>query len=94
MIVALRRLREAGGTVRLVTQSVAHRKRLVVTGLDRIFDVFATAEDALGRNERRQRTVLSHVLEARITQVIVATLLSATHRPAHTSKPNTGTTGE
>jgi anti-anti-sigma factor len=94
MIVALRRLREVGGTVRLVTQSVAHRKRLVVAGLDRIFDVFASAEEARGRNERHQDTLLSHVPGARIAQVVVAALLSATHRPAHTSKPNNGIIGE
>jgi anti-anti-sigma regulatory factor len=38
-IVALRRLREVGGSVRLATQNPAHRKRLAQTGLDRIFPV-------------------------------------------------------
>jgi len=38
-IVALRRHREAGGTVRLVTQNAVHRDRLARTGLDRVFDV-------------------------------------------------------
>jgi anti-sigma B factor antagonist len=93
MIVALRRLREAGGTVRLVTQNGAHRNRLAVTGLDRIFDVFATADDAQGRDERHQGAVLSHALTSRIAQ-IVATLRSATHAPARTPKPNNGTIGE
>jgi anti-anti-sigma regulatory factor len=93
-IVALRRLREAGGTVALITQSVAHRKRLVATGLDRIFDVFATAEEARGRNERRQGTDLSRVLGARVRQVVAATFLSAIHGPARTPGPNNGTTGE
>ena len=46
MIVALRRLREIGGTVRLVTRNAGHRERLALTGLDRVFDVFASAEGA------------------------------------------------
>jgi anti-anti-sigma factor len=62
MIVALRRLREIGGTVRLVTQSAAHRKRLMLTGLDRIFDVFASAEEAQGRVEQRHGTFLTELL--------------------------------
>jgi anti-anti-sigma factor len=45
-IVALRGLRETGGTVRLVTQSVTHRRYLEAMGLDRIFDVFASYEEA------------------------------------------------
>jgi anti-anti-sigma regulatory factor len=45
-IVALRGLRALGGTVRLVTQSVTHRRQLEAIGLDRVFDVFATYEDA------------------------------------------------
>jgi hypothetical protein len=71
-IVALRRLREFGGTARLVTQSVAHHKRLVEAGLDRIFDVFASAEEAQELHERREGSVLSHFLGARIAQVVVA----------------------
>ena len=38
-ILALRRLREIGGSVRLATQNPAHRKRLAQTGLDRIFTI-------------------------------------------------------
>jgi anti-anti-sigma regulatory factor len=45
-IVALRGLRETGGTVRLVTQSVTHRRQLKALGLDRVFDVFASYEEA------------------------------------------------
>src|SRR5271168_2711750 len=45
-IVALRGLREIGGTVRLVTQSVAHREHLEAMALDRIFGVFASFEEA------------------------------------------------
>jgi|ERR1700677_1593997 hypothetical protein len=45
-IVALRGLRAIGGTVRLVTQSVTHRRQLEAIGLDRVFDVFATFEEA------------------------------------------------
>jgi anti-anti-sigma regulatory factor len=52
-IVALRGLREVGGTVRLVTQSVTHRRRLESMGLDRIFDVFAGFEDAGVRDDQR-----------------------------------------
>ena len=37
-IVALRGLRALGGTVRLVTQSVTHRRHLAAIGLDRVFD--------------------------------------------------------
>jgi anti-anti-sigma regulatory factor len=45
-IVALRKLRDVGGTVRLVTASPAHRVRLAQLGLDRIFEVFASPEAA------------------------------------------------
>lgn len=45
-IVALRGIREIGGTVRLVTQSATHRRSLKAMGLDRVFDVFATREEA------------------------------------------------
>jgi anti-anti-sigma regulatory factor len=71
-IVARRRLREFGGTVRLVTRSVAHRKRLAAAGLDRIFDVFTSAEEAQALHERHRGSVLSHFLGARIAQVVVA----------------------
>lgn len=46
MITALRTMRAAGGAVRLVTQSDEQRGRLALTGLDRVFEVFATREDA------------------------------------------------
>src|SRR5580704_11255842 len=49
-IAASRRLREAGGSVRLVTQRASHRERLSLTGLDRVFRVFASAEDAVRPN--------------------------------------------
>lgn len=66
IIVALRRLREIGGTVGLVTQSAAHRERLMLTGLDCIFDVFASAEEAQGRDEQqRHGTFLSQLLALR-----------------------------
>lgn len=38
-IVALRRLREVGGTIRLITHKASHRKTLTTTGLDRVFEV-------------------------------------------------------
>ena len=44
MIVALRELRDVGGTVRLVTGNGAHRKRLAQLGLDRVFDVLSNPE--------------------------------------------------
>jgi anti-anti-sigma regulatory factor len=57
-IVALRGLRETGGTVRLVTQSVAHRHLLKAMGLDRIFGVFASFEEAAERAEQRDCSFL------------------------------------
>jgi anti-anti-sigma regulatory factor len=53
-IVALRRLREVGGTVRLVTQNSSHRKRLAITGLDRVFYSLASAEETMTRDNRRR----------------------------------------
>jgi anti-anti-sigma regulatory factor len=47
VIVALRELRKMGGTVRLVTQSVTHRRFLRALELDRIVEVFATDEEAV-----------------------------------------------
>jgi anti-anti-sigma factor len=46
IIVALRRARETGGTVRLVTRSAHHCRRLSVAGLDRIFEIFGSIDDA------------------------------------------------
>jgi anti-anti-sigma regulatory factor len=49
-IVALRKLRDIGGTVHLVTGNPSHRKRLAQLGLDRVFDILASPEEvALGR---------------------------------------------
>ena len=45
-ILALRRLREAGGSVRLVTSNVTHRERLALTGLDHVFDIYSNACEA------------------------------------------------
>jgi anti-anti-sigma regulatory factor len=79
IIVALRRLREIGGTVGLVTQSAAHRKRLMLTGLDCIFDVLGSAEEAQQRGEqRRHATFLSQLLALRTARVVVGALLFAT----------------
>jgi anti-anti-sigma regulatory factor len=41
-IVALRKLREVGGSVRLVTDNADHLIRLEATGLDRIFEIVPT----------------------------------------------------
>src|SRR5579875_2668216 len=46
VIIALRTMRAAGGTVRLVTSREDHRSRLSLTGLDRVFEIFATVEEA------------------------------------------------
>jgi anti-sigma B factor antagonist len=46
VIIALRTMRAAGGTVRLVTSRENHRSRLSLTGLDRVFEIFATVEEA------------------------------------------------
>jgi anti-anti-sigma regulatory factor len=48
-ILALRGLRAAGGTVRLVTQSGKHLRRLDALGLNRIFDVFGSLDEAENR---------------------------------------------
>ena len=45
-ILALRRLRDAGGSVRLVTANDAHRQRLALTGLDRVFEIYPNACEA------------------------------------------------
>ena len=44
-ILAQRKMRDAGGSVRLVTQRPAHRQYLALTGLNRVFDVAARAEE-------------------------------------------------
>lgn len=46
-IVALRKLRDVGGTVCLVTGNDTHRKRLAQLGLDRVFDVLASPRTAV-----------------------------------------------
>jgi anti-anti-sigma factor len=68
-IVALRRLRENGGTVRLVTRSAAHRQHLSSMGLDRIFDVFTSFEEAGERDERNHGSILSQLLADVIARV-------------------------
>jgi anti-anti-sigma regulatory factor len=45
-IIALRKLRDVGGTVCLVTGNNIHRKRLAQLGLDRVFDVLSSPEAA------------------------------------------------
>lgn len=46
LIVALRTMRAAGGTIRIVTQREDHRAQLAVTGLDKVFEIFASRADA------------------------------------------------
>lgn len=38
-IIALRRLREFGGTLQFMTQKASHRRTLSATGLDRVFKI-------------------------------------------------------
>jgi anti-anti-sigma regulatory factor len=54
LIVALRRLREIGGTVRLITGNAEHRERLARIGLDRVFDIAGGPEEADRRGARSQ----------------------------------------
>jgi anti-anti-sigma regulatory factor len=49
-IVALRRLRDIGGTVHLVTCNTSHREHLARIGLNRVFGIFASAEEAEPRS--------------------------------------------
>jgi anti-anti-sigma regulatory factor len=44
-IVALRKLRDVGGTVRLLTGNPIHHERLSQLGLDRVFDILATPDE-------------------------------------------------
>jgi anti-anti-sigma regulatory factor len=61
-IVALRRLREAGGSVRLVTSKATHRERLALTGLDHVFAVYSNACEAeLSLNPTLQGCEGTHV---------------------------------
>jgi anti-anti-sigma regulatory factor len=53
-IVALRRLRDVGGTVRLVTRKTSHRTRLALTGLDRVFHIIANVEETTTHNNYRR----------------------------------------
>jgi anti-anti-sigma regulatory factor len=85
-IVALRGLRETGGTVRLVTQSVTHRQHLKAMGLDRIFAIFASFEEAAQPDERavsRVRAVATAAFD-----FFVRTLRSMMPSSAKTPKPS------
>lgn len=42
----LRTLRAVGGTMRLVTERDDHRRALALTGLDRVFEVYSTPDEA------------------------------------------------
>jgi anti-anti-sigma regulatory factor len=77
-IVAMRGLRATGGTVRLVTQNVTHRRLLEALGLDRIFGVFASFEEAGERGEQRDRSFFSRLLLSQIARVALGTLLFVT----------------
>jgi anti-sigma B factor antagonist len=48
MVGALRRVREAGGEMRVVLPETTARRIFEVTGLDQVLDVYATKSDALG----------------------------------------------
>jgi len=74
-IVALRKLRQVGGSVRLVTQNADHRKRLAMTGLDRIFEIFPTAETAAKRPNATSKGALARQHAFRIARAIATALL-------------------
>jgi anti-anti-sigma regulatory factor len=81
-IIALRRLRAAGGTVQLVTQRDDHRARLAVTGLDRVFEVFASREEAEGRGGRPHESPAARIRFAiRAAASAVAILLGVVAWP-------------
>ena len=48
LVGALRRVREAGGELRLVSEHEAVVKILRITGLDRVFPLYATLDQAMG----------------------------------------------
>jgi anti-anti-sigma regulatory factor len=77
-IVASRRLRDVGGSIRLVTQSASHRQRLSRMGLDRVFAIFASAEDAAGCDEQSESAHIAQQVAVRITRIIVVAFLFAT----------------
>lgn len=51
VIVALRTVREVGGNIQLVAAKPELRKILAVSGLDQVFSVHATEEDATAASE-------------------------------------------
>jgi anti-anti-sigma regulatory factor len=55
-IVALRKLRDIGGTVQLVTCNTSHREHLARIGLDRVFDIFASYSASAGKS-RNSKTL-------------------------------------
>jgi anti-sigma B factor antagonist len=48
LVGALRRAREAGGDLRLVAGDDAVSRIMKITGLDKVFSMHATADDAMG----------------------------------------------
>lgn len=80
IVIALRRLRRAGGTIQLVTDRPDHRDRLAVTGLDQVFEVFGSrpeAEDADRRDRRDPRDRLRVAVRAASAAVAFAIALMA-----------------
>lgn len=48
LVGALRRAREAGGDMKIVSARAAVEKILKITGLDRVFPLYRTVDEALG----------------------------------------------
>jgi anti-anti-sigma regulatory factor len=78
-IVALRRIRSIGGTVRLVTGKASHRQRLAQIGLDRVFDIIASPEEAYSRSAQPGGPFRFGEL-ARALRTVAGSRLFASHR--------------
>ena len=78
-IVALRRIRSIGGTVRLVTGNASHRQRLAQVGLDRVFDILASPEEAYSRGGRPSGPFRISEL-ARALRTVAGSRLFVNHR--------------
>lgn len=91
MITALRTLRAAGGTIRLVTERDEHRSRLSLTGLDQVFEVFATREDAERRASARHESAADRVRFAiRAASAVFALLFASMLWPSGASAQDNG----
>jgi anti-anti-sigma regulatory factor len=85
IIVALRKLRAAGGTIQLVTQREEHRRRLALTGLDQVFEVFASQEDADGHGRGHDSTAARVRFAIRAASAAIALAFGLALWPSGTS---------